>query len=229
MKYAVFGLGNFGRVLALELTRMGHEVVAVDERSERVEEIKDEVSYAIQLNSTDEKAVRTLPLNDLDAAIVAIGEDEGASIMTTALLRQLKVERIISRAFSSLHQTVLESMGVEEIVHPEGEAASRLAMRLNLKNTLDTYDLPSGYLIAEVNVPAKLVGKTIGEVAIRTEYEVSVITLLREESARNLFGFKRQIRHAVGPVDGDTELKEGDVMVIFGSEDNVNGFAEGDE
>ena len=98
MKVAVFGLGNFGKHLALKLTQMGHEVIAIDHDMDKVEALKSEVSYAVCMESNDPQAVSTLPLNDVDAAVVAIGEDQGANIMTTALLVNLKVKRVISRA-----------------------------------------------------------------------------------------------------------------------------------
>ena len=92
MKIAVFGLGNFGKHLAIKLTEQGHEVIAIDHDMEKVEAIQSEVSYAVCLESNDPQAVATLPLSDVDAAVVAIGEDQGANIMTTALLVNLKVK-----------------------------------------------------------------------------------------------------------------------------------------
>ena len=116
MKVAVFGLGNFGKHLGIKLTQMGHEVIAIDHDMEKVDAIKQEVSYAVCLESNDPLAMSALPLNDVDAAVVAIGENEGANIMTTALLVNLKVKRVISRAINPLHEMVLNSMGVTDIV-----------------------------------------------------------------------------------------------------------------
>lgn len=226
MKFAILGLGNFGRALALDLTRLGHEVIAVDRSTERVERLKNDVSYAIQLDSTDEDAMRTLPMSDLDAAIVAIGENEGDAILTVALLRKLGVERVIGRAISELHQTVLEAMGIEEIVHPEGDSANQLANRLNLKHMLNAYDLPSGYIVAEVEVPGKFVGKTIADIRPRQTHEVNVITLLREGVERNFLGVRHTVRSVIGPVDGETEFETGDVMLVFGTEEAVRALGE---
>jgi trk system potassium uptake protein TrkA len=229
MKFAIIGLGNFGQALALDLTRLGHEVIAVDCLSQRVERLKNDVSYAIQLDSTDEDAMRTLSMRDLDAAIVAIGEKEGDAILSVALLRKLGVERVIARAISSLHQTVLEAMGIEEIIHPEGDAAGRLAARLNLKNMLNAYDLPSGYIVAEVEVPGDFIGQTIAELTPRQTHDVNIITLLREGVERNFLGVRHTVRSAIGPVDGSTEFETGDVMVVFGTEDAVRALGEDQE
>src|SRR5690606_35493143 len=154
-------LGNFGHALAVKLTRMGHEVLAVDREMGEVEAIKSEVSFAVCLASDDPNAMKALPLHDVDVAVVAIGEDEGANIMTTALLVNLKVRRVVSRAINPLHEMVLYSMGVTDIVHPEEKAAESLARRLNLRKLVDQFELPGGFVIAEVVVPDRFVGKPL--------------------------------------------------------------------
>ncbi|MEM4250192.1 MAG: TrkA family potassium uptake protein, partial [Candidatus Nitrosotenuis sp.] len=125
MKFIVIGLGNFGSSLASRLTSMGHEVIGVDSDMRKVESSKDKITHVIKLDSTDTTAINTLPLREIDVAIIAIGEDFGASIMTTALLKQNNVKRLISRALSPLHEKVLEAIGVSEIIHPEQESADR--------------------------------------------------------------------------------------------------------
>jgi len=164
MKIAVFGLGNFGKHLAIKLTGMGHEVIAIDHDMDKVEAIKAEVSYAVCLESNDPQAMSTLPLTDTDAAVVAIGENEGANIMTTALLVNLKLKRVISRAINPLHEMVLNSMGVTDIVHPEEKAAEGLARKLNLRRLVDQFELPGGFIIAEIVVPDKFVGQPLGQI-----------------------------------------------------------------
>ena len=164
MKIAVFGLGNFGRHLSIKLTAMGHEVIAIDHDMDKVDAIKNEVSYAVGLESNDPVAMSSLPLNDVDAAVVAIGEDEGANIMTTALLVNLKVKRVISRAINPLHEMVLNSMGVTDIVHPEEKAAEGLARKLNLRRLVDQFELPGGFIIAEIVVPDKFVGHPLNQI-----------------------------------------------------------------
>src|SRR5690554_1236994 len=105
MKYIILGLGNFGRALAIQLTERGHEVIGADKSMTKVEQLKEKVTHTICMDTTDVDAVEALPLKDVDAVIVAIGEDEGASLLTTALLKQLQVKRIIGRVVSDLQKT----------------------------------------------------------------------------------------------------------------------------
>ena len=130
MKYIIIGMGNFGAYLAMRLTEMGHEVIGVDNNENRTELIKDKVTHVVTLNATDPQAVKNLPARDTDVVIIAIGEDVGASILSTAIFKQLQAKRIIARAINSLHETVIRSIGVDEIIHPEEETADRLSKRL---------------------------------------------------------------------------------------------------
>src|SRR5690606_26257520 len=122
MKYIVFGLGNFGKALSIRLTELGHEVIGIDNSMAKVEKLKEKITHTICMDSTDKDAVSALPLKDCDGVIVAIGEDEAASLLTTALLKQLNVKRIIGRIVSELQQTVLEAMNIDEYISPETES-----------------------------------------------------------------------------------------------------------
>ncbi|MGZ5304566.1 MAG: potassium channel family protein, partial [Bacteroidia bacterium] len=141
MKYIIIGLGSFGSSLGAKLTNMGHEVIGVDTNMSKVEAMKERLTHTICMDSTDPQAVTHLPLKETDTVIVGIGEDQGANIMVTALMKQLKVKRIISRAINPLHQTVLEAMGVDEIVHPEEETAARFAKMLNVQGIINSFEL----------------------------------------------------------------------------------------
>lgn len=224
MKIAVFGLGNFGRHLAIKLNGMGHEVIAIDHDMDKIDAIKSEVSYAVCLESNDPQAVGTLPLSDVDAAVVAIGEDEGANIMTTALLVNMKVKRVISRAINPLHEMVLNSMGVTDIVHPEEKAAEGLARKLNLRRLVDQFELPGGFIIAEIVVPDKFVGTPIGQVLELKQRHLGLVTVLRKESERSFLGRKSIKLSALGVVDPDFAPAKGDILVLFGQKDEVMRF-----
>jgi trk system potassium uptake protein TrkA len=137
MKYIVLGLGHFGRSLAIHLTELGHEVIAADKNMSIVEQTKDRITHTVCMDTTDKDAVSSLPLRESNAVIVAIGEEEGASLLTVALLKQLKVKRIIGRVVSDLQKTVLEAMNIDEYIMPEEEAAERLAMRLDNIDIVD--------------------------------------------------------------------------------------------
>lgn len=224
MNIAVFGLGNFGRALALKLTGMGHEVIAIDHDMDKVEGVKDQVSLAVCLESNNPQAMSTLPLSDVDAAVVAIGEDEGANIMTTALLVNLKVKRVISRAINPLHEMVLNSMGVTDIVHPEEKAAEGLARKLNLRRLVDQFELPGGFTIAEVVVPGKFVGKPLGQIVELKERKLGLVTVLRKESEKSFLGRRSIKLGALGVMDPDFVPEKGDILVVFGTKEEVERF-----
>lgn len=224
MKVAVFGLGNFGRSLAVKLTQLGHEVIAIDHSMAKVESIKSEVSLAVCLESNDPLAMSSLPLNDVDAAVVAIGEDEGANIMTTALLVNLKVKRVISRAISPIHEMVLNSMGVTEIMHPEEKAAEGLARKLNLRRLVDQFELPGGFIIVEIVVPDRFVGKPLNQIHELTKRQLGLVTVLRKESEKSFMGRRSIKLGALGVMDPDFIPQKGDILVLFGTKDEVSRF-----
>jgi len=228
MKYIIIGLGNFGSSLAEKLTRLGHEVIGVDKQMGKVEAIKERITHAICLNSTDPQAMTNLPLKDADIVIVAIGEDEGSNIMATALMKQLKVKRLISRAVSALHETVLEAMGVDEIVHPEEETAERWAKRLNIQGVIDSFELAGAYNIVEAEVPKRYLDKTLAEIEIRKNFDVVVLTTIKVTEKKNIFGISRQIKMAQGVASSKTKLNEGDIVVLYGNINDIQRFLKED-
>ena len=125
MKFIIIGLGHFGASLGERLTSMGHEVIGVDKHMDKVDALKNRLTHVVCLDSTDSVAINNLPLANTDIFIVCIGENEGENLMTTALLKKMQVKRLISRSVSTLHENVLEAMGITEIVRPEIETADR--------------------------------------------------------------------------------------------------------
>lgn len=216
MKIIVLGLGHFGSSLVRALSDMGHEVIGVDKAMGRVEAMKDQATLTIALDCTDPQAVTNLPLKDADLVIVAIGEQEGDNIMATALMKQLKVKRLISRSVSPLHETVLQTMGVEEIVSPEEEAAERLAKKLNLTGVIDSFELGEGFNIIEAKVPERYIGKTLMEADIRQNYDVLVLTIIQVSESTNLIGKSKTVKNIKGVVSPKTIMNEGDILVMYG-------------
>lgn len=155
MKIIIIGLGNFGSALGIQLTAAGHEVIGVDSSSVKAEAYKDLITQTIVLDSTNEHALKTLPLRECDYAVVAIGEDFGASVMTTALLKQANVKHLVSRAINELHSTVLETLGVEMIIRPEKDSASLFADRILLYGVSNAYHISDEYKIVEAFIPGR--------------------------------------------------------------------------
>jgi trk system potassium uptake protein TrkA len=217
MKYIIVGLGNFGSSLAERLTRKGHEVIGVDSKMDKVEALKEKITHTICLDCTDPQAVTHLPFGDTDIVFVAIGENEGANIMATALMKQLKIKRLISRAISPLHQTVLEAMGVDEIVHPEEETAERWAKKLHMRGVVDSFELTTNYNIIEATTPAAFIGKTIQEIAFRKNYNIVLLTIIKMVDQKNIFGTMRKEQEVQGVVSTRTVVEDGDILVMYGN------------
>lgn len=215
MKYIVLGLGHFGRSLGVYLTEMGHEVIGADMNIQIVEQLKDKITHTVCLDTTDREAVTSLPLRDSDAVIVAIGEDEGASLLTTALVKQLGVKRIIGRVVSDLQRTVMEAMQIDEYIMPEEEAAERLAMRLDNIDIVDSFKISERYSIVETKVPSKYVGMTLQEANLTNKYQVIVLTTVTVDktSGKSSGNHKKE---ASGIAKSDTILRENDLLVLFG-------------
>jgi len=210
LKYIIFGLGNFGSSLSVKLTEQGNEVIGVDHSMAKVDSLKELVSHTVCLDSTDQFTVAGLPLKDTDVVIVAIGEDQGANIMTTAVLKKLKVKRLISRAITPLHETILEAIGVDAVVHPEEETAERWAKKLCFRGVVDSFELSGQYSIVEVKVPKKYAGKTLQEVGFRRTHNLVVLTTIKREGKTNMLGAVRDVDEVQGVASPKTVLEEND-------------------
>lgn len=224
MKCIIVGLGNFGASLATKLTAKGNEVIGVDARMEKVELYKEKISHTICMDTTDELTVSGLPLEDTDIIIVAIGEDQGANIMTTALFRNMQVKRLISRAINPLHEKVLMALGVDEIVRPEEETAERWAKKLCLNNVIDSFELSDEFSIVEANVYEEHIGKTIREIGFIKQYNLLVLTIMRKSETKNLFGNKYTKVSIKGIAMPDQPLEEGDILVLYGANKDLQNF-----
>ncbi len=221
MKYIVLGLGHFGRSLGVHLTELGHEVIGADRKLSIVEQLKDKITHTVCLDTTDREAVSSLPLKDAHAVIVAIGEDEGASLMTVALLKQLKVKRIIGRIVSDLQKTVLEAMEINEYIMPEEEAAERLAMRLDNIDIVDSFKVSDKYSIVETKVPARYLGMTLREANLTNIYKVIVLTTVKITDVKKN-GVTKEQKEASGIAISETMMEEGDILVVFGELSDIN-------
>ena len=221
MKYIVIGLGNFGASLSEKLTAQGNEVIGIDTSITKVENFKERISHTICLDATDESTVSGLPLKQTDVVIVAIGENQGANVMATALFKNFGVKRLISRAINPLHEKVLQAIGVDEIVHPEEETAERWAKKLCMKNVIDSFELSSDYSIVEANVPEEFVGQTIKDVHIRKNYNLIVLTTIKKSEISTRVGNKITQEYVQGVATPNTMLNKDDVLVVYGHNEDI--------
>lgn len=225
MKYIIIGLGNFGASLAQKLTEQGNEVIGIDINMTKVEENKEKISHTIGMDATDEFTVAGLPLKDTDIVLVAIGEDQGANIMSTALLKKnMEVKRLISRAINPLHEKVLQALGVDEIVHPEEETAERWAKKLCLNNVIDSFVLSEHYSIIEAKVPSNYIGKTIREVGFRKEFNLLVLTIIKKVEVKSALGKTTTDTQIQGVASADTVIEPEDILVLYGSNKDLQKF-----
>lgn len=224
MKYIIVGLGNFGATLAEKLTLQGNEVIGIDDEIEKVEFYKEKISHTICMNATDEFTIGGLPLQNTDMVIVAIGENQGANVMSTAVFKNLGVKKLISRAINPLHEKVLQAIGVDEIIRPEEEIGERWAKKLSLKNVVDSFELSPDYSIMEVTVPNEFIGKTLRDTTLRSEYNLLALTTIKDVEVKSLVGKTRIKKQVQGVASIDTIFEENDVLVVYGSNSDLKRF-----
>lgn len=224
MKFIIIGLGNFGASLAQKLTEQGNEVIGIDTSMTKVEAFKEKITHTICMDATEEYTVSGLPLNDTDIVLVAIGEDQGANIMTTALLKNFQVKRLVSRAINPLHEKVLQAIGVDEIVHPEEETAERWAKKLCLANVVDSFELSNNYSIIEAKVPADYVGKTVQQVGFRSDFNLLVLTIMKKVEVKSIVGKSKIETQIQGVASADNLLEKDDILVLFGLNNDLQVF-----
>jgi trk system potassium uptake protein len=226
MRYIIIGLGRFGSKLASILTEKGHEVIGIDHNDERLEELKDTLTTVIKMDSTNLNPIRSLPLDDIDAAIVAIGEDIGASILTLAILKSLKVSRIIGRAISHIHYDILKQIGVDEIVLPLEESAWHVSSMLQCKNTLKLTEINDEYSIAEVNIPSRYAGHSLDTVNIGDRFGLRLIAVKSPPKENIITTILRRDFKVVMDFDKSQPLSENDILVLAGRISDINRFVE---
>ncbi|MFN4081340.1 MAG: potassium channel family protein [Saprospiraceae bacterium] len=224
MKYIIIGLGNFGASLAQKLTEQGNEVIGIDSNMTKVDAYKEKISHTICMDATDEFTVSGLPLKETDIVLVAIGEDQGANIMCTAILKNFEVKRLISRAINPLHEKVLQAIGVDEIVSPEEETAERWAKKLCLSDVVDSFELNHEYSIIEAKTPKECIGKSIREIGFRRVFNLLVLTIIKKVEVKSLLGKTKTEMQIQGVTAADNILEADDILVLFGSNKDLQVF-----
>lgn len=188
MRYLIIGLGIYGSNLAIDLTRMGHEVIGADNNPSLVEAIKDYISTAYIIDSTDETALGVLPLKSVDLVIVAIGENFGASIRTVAILKKLEVKHIYARAIDSLHESILEGFNLDRIITPEQRAAQDLVNEISFGNDTESMSIDDDNVVMTLRALKFLVGLKYTELPLEKDYDIKLICATRPKTHRNLLG-----------------------------------------
>ena len=222
-KFAVIGVGRYGMNIAKRLAEKGAQVFAFDPSEERIESIKDDVAFAVALDATDKKALQSQKIFDMDAVVVAIGENFEATILTCVHLMDLGVSRIIARASGEHQKLILEKIGVPEILTPEDEVAFVVREKLINPSILSFLQLPDDYEIAEIVAPKGVIGRTIDNIEFRNQYELTLVTIKRAFCV-NKNGEDCKEQHVLGVPSSETKIIAEDTLVVFGTSINVQRF-----
>lgn len=207
--YVVIGCGRFGSSVAKTLYSLGHEVLAIDQNEEKIQNIADQVTHSVQADCTDENALKSLGIRNFDVAVVSIGSDIQSSIMATLIVKELGLQYVLCKAQNELQAKVLYKIGADRVVFPERDMGIRVAHNLVSQNVLEYIELDPHYSIAEIVTPTRWIGKTIGDLDLRANFGINVMAL------------KHGMNINISPQAEDI-LKPGDILVVIGENEQIN-------
>ncbi|MGB2629795.1 MAG: TrkA family potassium uptake protein [Candidatus Omnitrophota bacterium] len=221
-RFAIIGLGRFGSSVARTLGEKGQQVIAIDKNEELVHDIMDNVTKAICLDATDEKAVKAAGLQDIEVAVCAIGTDVEASVLITLLLKDLGIPTVVCKAVNQAHKKVLEKIGATRVVLPEMEMGARIANTLisssdKVMEHIDVSDISS---IIEIKPPEEFIGKSLRELKVRAEYGVNVIAVKKKvRTTKN--GEPCETEKIEITPQADDVITKDDILVVFGANEKI--------
>ncbi len=219
--FAVIGLGIFGSSVAEALANAGQEVIAIDKDENVVNAIKDKVTKALILNATDEKALYSIDIGDVDVAIIGVGDIQD-SILITLMLKEMGVGNIIAKAINKQHKKVLEKVGATKIILPEIEVGTNLAHSLISTKIFEHIEMSDKYSIIEINPLPRWIGKTIRKADVRNKFNVTIVAIRRKYPHIDEKGEMREIEDIMVSPSPDTEILENDILIIIGDKEAIN-------
>jgi trk system potassium uptake protein TrkA len=208
----VVGLGRFGTALATTLMDLGHEVLGVDSDADNVQRNADLLTHVVEADATDEEVMRQLGAGEFGRAVVGIGTDLEASILTTAVLAGLQVPDIWAKAITAPHGRILERVGAHHVVYPEHDMGRRVA-HLVTGRMIEFVQLDEGFALVELRPPRQIVGRSLGDAQVRNRYGITVVCIKPKGGS---FTYATP----------DTVPGTDDILVVAGETDRVKGFAE---
>jgi trk system potassium uptake protein TrkA len=209
-RVVVIGLGIFGFNIVRELYESGFEVIAIDKKKEAVQRVRDCCTKAILADGREKEVMEEIGIQEDDTVIVSFGEDLSSATLTTLHLKQLKVKTIIVKAPNDEHKLILEKIGATEVMIPEKEIAHKVAKSIISPNVIDFLPLSDDYMIFEIAPPHSFLGKTIGELRLRSRYHIDVIAI------RDMVSDKFQMVPRA-----DFVIKDGQILVVVGKENDI--------
>ena len=207
--FLVIGLGRFGKSCAKELSNLNYDVLGVDENPRLVNEAASYLTHAVQADSTDEDFLKSVGVENFDSCIVAIGDNQEASVMITVLLKEHGARHIVSKAQSDLHAKILKKVGADQVVLPEYDTGIKLAHSLCHKNIYDLVDISDNYSIISIVAPKEWTNKTLSELSPRDKYGVNVIAIECNPSEPNVFP------------TANTVINKNDIVVVIGENERL--------
>ena len=208
----VIGMGRFGSALARELMSTGHEVLGVDTDERLVQQMSQELTHTVKADTTDESVLKELGIQEFDAAVVAIGQDLEASILTTSLLLQMGVPNVWAKANSQSHGRILRQLGAHHVIFPEYEMGKRVAHMVS-GESLDYVPIDKDFVMLKAEVPQSFDGKNLAELKIRSTYGVTVVAVTKGDGKYT-------------PAFPETVLNFGDQIVVAGQVEPLNEFCQ---
>ncbi|MFC1919569.1 potassium channel family protein [Chloroflexota bacterium] len=207
----IVGLGRFGRSLAMTLSELGHDVLAIDSSEKRVQGIAQKITHAVQADATDEDVLRELGVQNFDVGVVAIGTNVQNNVLSTILLREMNVPFVVARAQNDLHGKILARIGANKVIYPEQDMGIRLAHVLTLADVSDYMSVSGKYGVARILAPPYLIGRKLSELGFGPEgrYDVAVLLVQHENEAVIVPG-KREV------------IMQGDILILAGDDDKLD-------
>lgn len=219
--FAVIGLGNFGSTVALELARRGYEVFACDLNPQKIEEIGTEIANAVELDATDEKALKDAGLDEVDTALVSLGDSVADSLLVTMLLKEIGVKDVAVKLNNQRHAQLVKRIGADRVIFPERDMAVRLVENLVSPKIFDFIELSEEYSLMEMAAPKKIIGSKLGELNLRKRYGINVIAIkskVPKVSKKGVPDIEEKINISPG---GEDEIREGDNLVVLGRDKDI--------
>jgi trk system potassium uptake protein TrkA len=213
-QFGVIGLGRFGSAMAATLAELGHDVIGVDSDEERVRGLADVITHALQLDATDARALKAAGVQDVQVAVVSIGENIESSLLVVMQLLELGIPKVVAKAVTPLHGRILEKLGVSRVIFPEREMAMRVAHSLVMPNVIDYVELSRDFSIVELPAPATFVGRTLRQLELRPRFGLTLIAIKR----RSPSGAEVT---TVAP-SAEEVIQAGDSLALLGSNERLN-------
>ncbi len=223
--FAVIGLGTFGNQVCQAIMEKGGRVLAIDNRSEIIERIKDTVTQAVLVDATDENALASLPFEEVDIAVVAMGENTEASILITAILKKIGISYILARSSSEIHTQVLKQIGADEVINIEISEGKRIAQKLLAPEILDRIPISESITVAELFVSKSFTEKELSRLNLRKKFNINIIAVKRSKIAIDELGNPVNSEELIFP-DANTKLKEHDILLVVGKNEDIDIFKE---